>query len=761
MTEPRLPPAAVEVADAPTPLDALQLPLWGSRLIEASAGTGKTWTIAALYLRLVLGHGAGDGDEASGHGRPLAPSEILVMTFTRAATRELSDRIRARLVEAAACFRGRQLPAAHDHFLAGLLAAYPEGPAREQAAWRLALAAEAMDDAAVHTIDAWCQRMLREHAFDSGSLFDEELQADEQALLAEACRDYWRQQIYPLGDGAILDAILSLWPHVQALQRSVQALLPHGVDGSQTMSAGSLADLVGPQVAELQALKQGWVDKAAALGAWLPGQLEGKQPALKKGSYPANQWPGWIKALDAWARAPAQVLPDLADKAWTALSLDGVDAARTDRSQPLDLPAAVAAALAELEALHPRLQALDQQPPLAGQLALHAAAQVAQRLAQFKRQRGSFGFADLQERLDAALAGPAGARLRQRIVQQTPVALVDEFQDTSPLQYRLFDRLYDTAANARGSALFLIGDPKQSIYAFRGADIHSYLAARQATRGRHYLLDTNYRSTTALVGAVNQLFGQAERGSTRGAFLFRAEATAVTAATAPEPAAVANPLPFLAVAAHGRSDRLVDAQGPLPALTVLADPRPATAAQIQRRYAVHCAEHIVALLNEPACGYEHDDGRPRRRLAPGDIAVLVRTGREARAVRRALAERQVASVYLSDQESVYASREAADLLLWLQAVADPLDARRARAALATATLDLPLAELARLSQNDLAFEARVEQLRQLASVWRRQGVLPMLRRSLHLLRLPARWLARPDGERRITNLLHLAELLQA
>ena len=120
------------------------------------------------------------------------------MTFTRAATRELSDRIRSRLVEAARCFRGEAAPDAGDPLLAGLLAAHPPGPARAAAAWRLAMAAEGMDDAAVHTIDAWCQRMLREHAFDSGCLFDEKLVADPKALLVQACRDYWRQHLYRL-----------------------------------------------------------------------------------------------------------------------------------------------------------------------------------------------------------------------------------------------------------------------------------------------------------------------------------------------------------------------------------------------------------------------------------------------------------------------------------------------------------------------------------------------------------------------------------
>ena len=123
-------PAALSNGDSHT-LEPLCFPLWGSRLIEASAGTGKTWTIAALYLRLVLGHG---GDNA--FAQPLRPADILVMTFTRAATRELSDRIRARLLQAAQCFRGLAEVPATDPCLAGLLEAYPEGGARQNAAWR-------------------------------------------------------------------------------------------------------------------------------------------------------------------------------------------------------------------------------------------------------------------------------------------------------------------------------------------------------------------------------------------------------------------------------------------------------------------------------------------------------------------------------------------------------------------------------------------------------------------------------------------------
>jgi exodeoxyribonuclease V beta subunit len=381
----------------------------------------------------------------------------------------------------------------------------------------------------------------------------------------------------------------------------------------------------------------------------------------------------------------------------------------------------------------------------------HAGASIARRMAELKKRSRQFGFADMLERLKSALEGPNGEALRQRIVDQFPVAMVDEFQDTSPDQYRIFNLLYRVADNERERGLFLIGDPKQSIYGFRGADIHSYLDARRATQGRHYQLGTNYRSTAALVEAVNRLFLHAEGSGDRpgfaaGAFRFRKGNV--------------NPLPYDAVAARGRSEELVGVAGPYQALAVCTTARDDLKADDYREFfAHHSAEHIVRLLNDPAVGFQ--DGATFRRLLPADIAILVRDRREAWAIRRALEQRKVASVYLSDKDSVVDSDEAFDVLRWLHAVANPLDGALARAAFATRTAGLSLAELAHISSDELAWEARIEQLKALHVVWQRQGVLAMLRRFIHDLGLPATLLAAAGGERRLTNLLHLAELLQS
>ena len=719
-------------------LHAANFDLWGSRLIEASAGTGKTWTIAALYLRLVLGHGAEHGFE-----RALRPAEILVMTFTRAATRELSDRIRARLLEAAQCLRAETPIAANDGFLQSLLSDYAQGSARNRAAWLLATAAQSMDEASVHTIDAWCQRMLREHAFDSGSLFDEELVADEESLRLQAAQDYWRQQCYPLPAQA-LEQLLQVWRDLDALVKDMGDLLGQQIEpATEGLTLAQVLSQAAKQRAQaLEAVKFGWAGRAQAMLDWLDGQTARKDSGWDGRKLSPTNYRKWLATLKDWAQGEGE-RPDL-KTGWERFTPDGLLQARKAGAPAIELPDAFEA-FAQLQS------AIEGLPEVGASVRRHAAASVAQRLLRLKRQANRFGFADMPQRLDAALRRANGARLRERILAQYPAILIDEFQDTSPLQYRIFDQIYRTVDNDRHSAMLLIGDPKQSIYGFRGADIHSYLQARRATAGRHYVLHTNFRSTRALVGAVNHLFAHADALRSEGAFMYRTQHE--------------NPLPFVQVSAHGRDEELLGSGGRLPALTLVHDLELGNSQSMRRRFATRCAEQIVRWLGDPQTGFaahatKGEPSGPLRAIRPADIAVLVRTGNEAVAVRLELARRGVASVYLSDRDSVFQSEQAQDLVHWLHAVAQPGDVRLVRAALATRSVGMSLPELASLASDDEAFDARCEQLRRLRGVWQLQGVLAMLRQTLHQFGLAARWLSLPDGERQLTNFLHLAELLQ-
>ena len=251
---------------------ALTFPLHGSRLIEASAGTGKTFTISALYLRLILGHG---GEAA--FRELLLPPQILVVTFTDAATRELRDRIRARLVEAAAVFRG---DAQGDDLLRELRSDFAQTQ-WDECARRLELAAQWMDEAAVSTIHGWCQRMLREHAFDSGSLFSQTLETDHSELLAEVVRDYWRQNCYPL-QGPALQWVASVWGTPDGLGARLRPLLGEESEGA-TQSLSELLDHALQQRDQaLVELKSPWLAWAEELQLLLDAAVAAKQVDGKK-----------------------------------------------------------------------------------------------------------------------------------------------------------------------------------------------------------------------------------------------------------------------------------------------------------------------------------------------------------------------------------------------------------------------------------------------------------------------------------------------
>ena len=859
--------AAAVRPEQPRRVDPLHFPLWGSRLIEASAGTGKTYTIAALYLRLVLGHGergtasldaayppdvdmgflegAKLPEAVTAFREALTPPKILVVTFTEAATLELRDRIRARLAEAAAFFRasaeaveagafldamesgsvpdqdlvgGRSaadaapaggdlavLPKA-DPFLQGLRDAYPASQWSERA-HTLQLAAEWMDESAISTIHGWCNRMLREHAFDSRGLFNQTLSTDTSELLAEACRDYWRNfcQGLPLEAARVLQG---WWADPDALQKEVQSLLSDldALPGEGRSPAEAIGEAQGQRVQQLQALKapwrEGWIDE---LGCMLDAGRE-KPAASRKGkggvepvseAQPEQAFPigwlngsklrtnsqiQWLQLLRDWADDVERDNLGLTDAALKRLTPDGLRDAfgkDVDAQDPALVAMLEHPALAAIAALPGKLAAL---PDGRQAMLLHAARWIEARYRRARDQRSEMSFDDLLRQLAQALASEGGERLAERIRTQFPVAMIDEFQDTDPVQYSIFDRVYRVEKNCPEQALILIGDPKQAIYAFRGADIHTYLRAREATRGRHYTLDTNFRSSKAMVGAVNHVFEVAEQRP-GGAFRFGAVSDDGDGAGA------AVSLPFLAVKAQGRKEIWQDTTypgGAAPALVAWTMPEDAgnrlnakTGHVSKGAYTAHYAEvtarEIARLLQAGAEGqagfarpvrpdeqHVHADQGDSRRVSgvrPADIAVLVNSGREADAVRKALRTQGIRSVYLSEDESVYASPVVPALLRWLQAAAEPASGRLLRAALGTALCGLDALQLERLVHDELHWEERVAQFQRYREIWRSQGVLPMVRHMLQDFGVVPRLLAQ-GGERQLTDLLHLSELLQ-
>ncbi|QHM74357.1 RecBCD enzyme subunit RecB [Mixta theicola] len=690
----------------PQRLDPLTLPLRQERLIEASAGTGKTFTIGILYLRLLLGLG-----QDNAFHRPLSVEEILVVTFTEAATAELRGRIRQNIHELRlACVRG----GSGNPVLAALLNEISD-PADAAA---LLLAAERqMDEAAIFTIHGFCQRMLNLNAFESGMLFEQQLIEDESALRRQAAADFWRRHCYPL-PLAIAKVIAQEWTGPEQLLATLtpwlhgeSPALKYAPDGEET-----LAQRHEKIVARIEALKAQWRAAAGELRELI------EKSGVDKRSYSSKHLPNWLDNIAVWVAEETQgygVPKDLARFRQSVLL------EKTKKGEP------------PRHALFDAVEAFLSEPLSLRDLVIaRALEEIRLATRREKKLRALLGFDDLLSRLDEALHQPGGDLLAEAIRARYPVALIDEFQDTDPQQYRIFRRLY---VGQPENALLLIGDPKQAIYAFRGADIFTYMRARSEVSA-HYTLDTNWRSSPAMVASVNQLFSRLDNP-----FLF-------------------TQIPFIEVNAappnETRAFQLAGAQQP--ALRFWLQPGDGVGvSEYQQWMASQCAANILhwlqaGLRGEALIGKQGE----RRPVSAADITVLVRSRNEAAVIRDALNRLNIPSVYLSNRDSVFTTPEARELLWLLQAVLAPELERTLRSALATSILGLDAAAIDAMSQDEERWDALVEEFAAYRLRWQQRGVLPMLRELMKQRHIAENLLASESGERRLTDLLHLGELLQ-
>lgn len=690
-------------------LDPMTMPLQGLHVIEASAGTGKTWTLAALYVRLVLGHQRQCGHSEAG----LYPPQILVMTFTEAATAELRGRIRERLAQAARFFRAGEGSAAQaDDFLRSLRQAFAQSQWTE-CADRLDMAAQWMDDAAIFTIHGWSSRMLKTHAFDSASLFQQSRVEDSHRLKLTAVQDYWRKWFYPLPIEQ-LKALKSLGRTPDELLETLERLWAISDKTPQDSAPpGDAPDVLLEKWSR-------WHDKLTALEAlarpaWtadMAAMIDDAATRKAIKGYRADWLAGWLGQMAQWAQGDAIELKTLerfsssvlVSKNWTAAN-DHI-------------------AFAHIDALCAHLH---DEPDVAEGLQTHAAHDIDAAYRQAKAKLAQFDFSDLLQNLYYALQVPDG-RLAVAIRQQYPVALVDEFQDTDLWQYGALSKIYGEST-CSDTGLIMIGDPKQAIYSFRGADLETYLAARKQAQAVH-TLSGNFRSTAGVVAAVNHIFSNVDKPF--------------------------GEIPFEKVVASNPNVHPLQRTATVqPALTVwhLAHATPLRKDEFMRQMAALFATQMVELLNQGVA-------------EPGHMAVLVRGWREAAAIRHELAVRGVRSVYLSERDSVFSSAQASDLWRILLAVANPRSTHSVRAALATRLWGLGWADLEALFQNETAWDDLVDQFHAWQKVWQQQGFLPMLHRLLHEQSIPSRLMnqghqAKHDGERQLTNLLHLGDLLQS
>jgi exodeoxyribonuclease V beta subunit len=731
-------------------LDPWSIGLDGTRLIEASAGTGKTHALTTLYLRLLV-------------EEDLLPSEILVVTYTHAATAELRDRVRARIREAIDCGEpsgAGSESAAELRDLAGRARALGQRVGKVDPLRR---ALREFDEAAIFTIHGFCQRTLQEHAFESGMAFDAELIEDSEPMERTLVFDLW-SRILEAEDADFVEWLRygagRRWKFEPAtLQREILGQL--GADEDMPVLPNSEEVRESREWAVLRVEAEAawirWAEVWAARRETVSGILLGKND-LNKGSYkPATIEAKWFPRIDDWATTIANAGNASSMNAtplptwWKNLVPEGLRSRLKKDGQPVE--DAFFDACGEVQEAVSRIDEARRARALA--LRVEFVVQAREEARKRREQRHLLFFDDLLCQLRSALRPPEGERLVGLLRRRYRFALIDEFQDTDPVQYEIFRRVWhdskktregesESEAESVPSGLFLIGDPKQAIYSFRGADVFTYLRAREdAGEGLHGLA-VNWRSSARLIAAVNALFSQPERPFGLESIEFnevRPRPDAVKSMTIPN-----RSVAGLRVLMAHREDAI--AMG-------LADESAKKGLPLRfgRTTMMQSVARDVADLLD--AGGEID-GRPIR---PSDIAVLCRRKIELAQSRRALESLGIPCVDRGDSD-VFDSREAWELLSVLRAWLRPGDPTLVRAALSTGAHGFNAQALRKLSDDGSELVAIAERFAEYARAWSQSGfgfAFDSWRRNESV---SERLLDYQDGDRRLTNWLHLAELLQ-
>lgn len=742
-------------------LEPLNLPLDQNALIEASAGTGKTYTITTLYLRALLGLVKG---RFAGQFAPLSIDQILVVTFTEAATQEIKDRVRTKLQEAqnallAGTAKDPNLNQLLIEFRQSFSAQYTDKTDSDAdlfAYHRLQDAITLIDEAAIFTIHGFCHRCLKQFAFETNSSFEQTFEMDAKPTLLGALQDFWRKRISGLS-GHEFTWFAEYWSEPDSLYQAIAEVLGKQVNIKPKVGADKYQSLVTEHQQLITQVKQGWLKQDFTSAVANSG--------IKKTSKTYKQLAKMLEFVksdhslmsfgkgDGWHLWGSETLQNAANFGKTA--------------EPFSHPL-----LASIDKLAEVEQKLRQGYFQAYWLK-QAKDYIEQRAGQLKTDAQIINPDDLLSELLLAIEQDQESQLIKAIQHTYPLAFIDEFQDTDPTQYGIFSAIYGQSSSeseiavdsqsfvdtneieqdaersiiTHPASMILIGDPKQAIYKFRGADIFTYIQAKQdIAQSQHYTLVKNYRSHPHLIKAVNACFGLNQDSFQH------------------------KQIPFIDVGAgKDQSVSLTNSGANCANLAfwhLIADSEQATdkpktgfsKGEAETLLAKWCASDIqqqllLAKQNKLKIG--------ERAVRPQDISILVRNRHQASLVKQALSELGVAAVFIS-RDNVFKTELAKDLLRVLIALESPYNELKVRAACASRLFAAGISELTELNLNPQLWQQRLDLFVQAHQLWHRGKVATAVKLLTDNANTFTKWRqdSRVDANRAITDFRHLVELIQ-
>jgi len=688
--------------------DPINTPLTGTNLIEASAGTGKTYTIAGLFLRLIL-------------EKQLTVNQILVVTFTKAATEELKERIRNMLLDAKSAF----LKNSSNAFVKAIVKNYGD---RALAIQLIQDALMDFDNAAIFTIHGFCQRILHENAFETQSLFDTELVADPTSLTREIVDDFWRKQFYSLP----MEVISYLLRKISGPEYFLRLMTKNRTADIKIVPELEKPDLtnIDDFRAMFRRMQTIWPDsrthvipllKDSSLSGSVYGSL--KTATMQTGVSKRDLTvASMVASMDKFVDEKSAGFPLF--KGFEKFTATKIENSTRKNNRPLSHEY-----FDVCDSLFNKSVSLESEMEI---YLMYFKAQcfrfTREQLLVRKKQDNIQFYDDLLIKLKDALEDKGGNKLAQIIRKKYSAALVDEFQDTDSFQYIIFSRIFDS----KKSTLFMIGDPKQSIYSFRGADIFSYMKAARNTDSK-YTLIKNWRSNPNLITAVNTIFSNINAPFVFDKIGFEKGVSGKKIKSMNERSLPALTLWYLGANKNANMVKTLSKTEAVPLIARVV------------------ADEISRLILENKNNLSHG-------IHAKDIAVLVRTNRQAQIIKKNLSLKGVPSV-LYYTGNIFHTHEAMEIERILLSIAEPGNERAFNAALVTDILGVFGEDLDSMNEEPFWLEAKSSRFREYFRLWTRYGFIRMFRLLMSEEKVRERLLSFPDGERRLTNHLHLAEIL--
>lgn len=793
-----------------------------SSLIEASAGTGKTYTITYLVLRLLLGSKGFDVNETeikedySYHTGPLELKNILVVTFTNAATSDLRARIRGKIVAARIAFEkvakkgmdildSLELDAPLKDLIHEMIA-IRKAEART-CALLLLNAERSIDDAPICTIHSFCTSALHKiYTFEAGEPFDVELCQDISDQTEEARNTVWRELFYKGDENSKKLATLlsvdsdddifgTLNLYREKLERVRNTNEKDGYFGYNLLNIDACGDIrktVENALGKFDDYLSDFLVLADKVKSFFNEYVvikDNDEPDeiffSKKNAAP--KFKDSSRIVYRFLRELCSI-NDEEERKLCFISFDYPDGNKFNSisgiSDRLRYPGTFinAEKIIEIEDLYMEMASLHNKiADVKSEILFDIAIMVEQKLDEILERDHLIGLDGIIRRLDYVLNYKEGSKdiLPGLIRASYPVAMIDEFQDTDPVQFSIFSNLYlNDAAKKTGACCYLIGDPKQSIYGFRRADIHSYLKARALIERLYgidsiYTLSTNYRSQEQIVEGVNKVFYLREdpfffdKNSKDNIEFAKVESKVYSLGNS-------GNCSFRFSNINSPSDNFSASSNYVEFLSedaIMKDsPNSKSVGKTNSRDFISrkLARAVQLCLSHGILDSVSGDMVISRAVKPSDIAILVRSVTEARILQSALKELNISSVYYSDNSKVFDESSSDnsfaeyELLLYL---IDAMDDYANRGKVKT----LLLSQLCSASENENlealgdSIELEVSLLKECRLIWEKTGFFPAFSKWAsderhQCLKDNLRF---TGGERMVTNLWHLAELLQS